>query len=112
MGDKHEEFLCDLFGGRQSRGSGNQWHNTMDGRTSRREVRHAFAWDGKSTLGKSVSVSREMWRKAIEQAGGETPMLALRFYENERLDVEYDLGLVNIHDLAELIEKVNNCDCS
>jgi len=112
MGDRHEEFLTDLLGGRQSRGSGNQWHNPMDGRTSRMTTRYAFAWDGKSTQAKSISVSREMWDKAVEQAGGEHPMIALRFYDTERLDVGLDLGLVNIHDLAALIEKANNCECS
>lgn len=107
MGDKHEDFLADLFGGRQTRGSGNQWHNPMDGRTSRMTSRFAFAWDGKSTLAKSVSVSLEMWAKAVEQAGGERPMLGLRFYDTEGLDVGLDLALVNAHDLAELIEAAN-----
>lgn len=111
MGDKHEEFLAALFGGRQTRGSGNQWTNPMDGRTSRMTTRYAFAWDGKSTLSKSVSVTRKMWEKAVEQAGGERPMLAVRFYDTESLDVGLDLALVNIHDLAEVIERANNCDC-
>lgn len=107
MGDKHEEFLNDLLGGRRTRGSGNQWHNPMDGRTSRMTARYAFAWDGKSTMAKSVSVSREMWRKAVEQSGGERPMLGIRFYDTESLDVGLDLALVNVHDLAELIEAAN-----
>lgn len=107
MADKHEGFLSSLFGGRRTKGSGNQWHNPMDGRTSRMHTRHAFAWDGKATLGKSIGVTREMWEKAIEQSGGERPMLALRWYDNERLDVGLDLALVNAHDLAELIEVAN-----
>jgi hypothetical protein len=107
MGDKHEEFLVDLFGGRQTRGSGNQWHNPMDGRTSRMTTRYAFAWDGKSTLAQSVSVSRKMWQKAVEQAGGERPMIGVRFYDNEGLDVGLDLVVMSAHDAAELIEAAN-----
>jgi hypothetical protein len=107
MGDKHEDFLAGLFGGRQARGSGNQWHNPMDGRTSRMTTRYAFAWDGKSTLAQSVSVSRKMWGKAIEQSGGERPMVGLRFYDNESLDVVYDLVVMSAHDAAELIEAAN-----
>jgi hypothetical protein len=106
MGDKHEAFLATLFGGYASRGSGNQWHNPMDGRTPR-TLRYSYAWDGKSTLGKSIGVSREMWVKAVEQSGGHTPMLPLRFYDNEALDVGLDLAVVSLHDLAELIETAN-----
>jgi hypothetical protein len=107
MGDKHEEFLAALFDGTQSRGSGNQWANPMDGRTSRMHVPYAFAWDGKSTLSKSVGVSREMWAKARLQAGGERPMLGLRFYDNERLDVGLDLIVVSPHDMAEVLAAAN-----
>jgi len=107
MSDKHEEDLVGLLGGRQTRGSGNQWHNQMDGRTSRMEVEFAFAWDGKSTLGKSVGVTREMWDKAVEQAHGERPMLALRWYDSERLDIGLDLVVMDAHDAAALIAKAN-----
>lgn len=107
MGSAHESFLVSLLGGRQTRGSGNQWQNQMDGRHNRLLQTFAFAWDGKSTLGKSVGVSRAMWAKAVEQAHGERPMLALRWYDNERLDVGLDLITMSAHDAAELIEKAN-----
>jgi len=99
MGDKHEEDVAALLDGRVSRGSGNQWHNPMDGRTSE------YAWDCKSTLKQSMSISREMWEKARQQAGAHTPLLPVRFYDNEALDVGLDLALINIHDLAALIER-------
>jgi hypothetical protein len=70
-------------------------------------VRFAFAWDGKSTLGKSVGVSRVMWEKAKEQAGGERPALPLRFYDNERLDVGEDLIVLGLDDFAELLAAAN-----
>lgn len=107
MGDTHEEFLVGLYGGRQTRGSGNQWHNPMDGRQSSRQVAYAFAWDGKSTLSKSVGVSLSMWDKAREQAHGERPMIALRWYSNERLEVIRDLVVVDAHDFAEILEAAN-----
>lgn len=107
MSDAHEVWLVDLFGGRRNRGSGNQWHNQTDGRLSSREVDYAFAWDGKSTLGKSIGVSREMWTKVVEQALPERPMMPLRFYDNERLDVGHDLVVMSAYDVAELIEDAN-----
>lgn len=107
MGDNHEEFLAGLLGGSQTRGSGNQWQNPMDGRTSRKHLGFAFAWDGKSTLGKSIGVTLSMWRKAREQAGGERPMLGLRFYKSEALDVSFDLVVLNAHDFEEVLAAAN-----
>ena len=107
MSDAHEDWLVALLGGRKTKGSGNQWHNQMDGRVSSREAAYAFAWDGKSTLGKSVGVSLDMWDKAVEQALPERPMLPLRWYSNERLDVRLDLVVMNAYDAAEMIEDAN-----
>lgn len=107
MGDAHEGFLVSLFKGRQSKGSGNQWHNPMDGRVSSREEEYAFAWDGKSTLGKSIGVTLSMWQKACDQSFSEKTMLGLRWYANERLDVIEDLVVINAHDMAEVLEAAN-----
>lgn len=105
MSDKHEQFLVDLLGGVLVPGSGSSWARKMDVRQSRFAKFFAFAFDGKSTLGKSIGVTREMWRKAKEQAGGERPALALRFYDNERLTgVEMDLIVVDAQDFAEVVE--------
>lgn len=108
MGDAHERFLVSLLGGRKTKASGSVWKDQMDGRHNRRDVPFAFAWDGKSTLGKSVGVSRAMWEKAREQAAGERPLLALRFYDAERLDVGEDLVVLSAHDFAELLEEANH----
>ena len=106
-GDMHEAFLLDLLGGTQSPGSGNQWHRPMDGRQDRREQEFAFAWDGKSTLAKSHSVTLDMWNKAVEQSGGERPMLGLRWYPTERPSVTnrdgLDLVCLRADDLAALL---------
>lgn len=104
MGDAHEDAIADLLGGRQSRGSGNQWQNPIDGRQSRRHRLYAFAWDCKSTLAKSMSVSLAMWDKAREQAGGERPMIPIRFYADEKLRVTRDLIVVDANDFAEVLE--------
>jgi hypothetical protein len=103
----HEGDLNYLLGGRLSPGSGNQFANQMDNRNDHREQEFAFAVDGKATFAKSISVTRVMWEKAIEQSHGERPMLALRFYDNERLKIGLDLAVVSLHDLAELIERAN-----
>lgn len=105
MGDHHEEDLVEWFGGRKTRGSGNQANNPMDGRHSRYDTSVAFAWDGKSTRAKSISVSRAMLDKAAEQAHGERPMIALRFYDDDRLRGFEDWMVVQKDDLLELMER-------
>ena len=104
LSDKHEDYLVEMLGGRKTRGSGNQPHNPMDGRHDRREEPIAFAWDGKSTLGKSISIPLSMWEKAQEQALSERPMLALRWYLNDRLTESVDLAVISVDDLAELLD--------
>lgn len=110
MGDAHETFLVDLFGGRQARGSGNQWRQPMDGRTSRKHLRFAFAWDGKSTLGKGLNIPLTMIRKAKEQAGGNRPMIALRWYDSDTpfaLNPIEDWVAVKAQDMAEVVGEAN-----
>lgn len=104
MGNDHEQYLADVLKGRKTRGSGNQFANPCDGRQNRYESGMAFAWDGKSTLGKSIGVSRAMWAKLEEQAHGERPLLPLRFYNTERLAVGLDLVVLTLDDFLELVE--------
>lgn len=104
MSDAHEKFLAKIFEGVRAAGSGNQFKDQMDGRNKRYDQAFALAWDGKSTLGKSVGVTREMWEKAVEQSHGETPMLALRWYTDYRLEGDLDLVVLNAHDFAEILQ--------
>lgn len=104
MGDAHEAHLADTLGMRQTRGSGNQWRDPIDARHNRLDSQYAFAVDGKSTLAKSISITRAMWDKAVEQAGGERPMLGLRFYDNASLKVHADLAACELLDFAELLQ--------
>ncbi|MEU9405658.1 hypothetical protein AB0E08_08125 [Streptomyces sp. NPDC048281] len=104
MGDTHEAHLAEVLGMRRTRGSGNQWRDQMDAKHDRTECTFAFAVDGKSTLAKSISITRAMWEKAGEQASGELPMLALRFYNNASLEVHADLAVCDLLDFAEMRE--------
>lgn len=105
MSKDHEADICERLGARPSRGSGNQFNTPMDGRQHRLLRRFAFAFDGKATRGESIGVGRRMWAKAVDQAGGERPMLALRFYRNDRLsEYDPDLAVISMDDLLELIE--------
>lgn len=103
MGEKHEEYLARVNGGTRTRASGSQWFDQGDGRSNHDEP-FAFCWDGKSTLGKSISVSREMLAKIREQAQGERPQVGLRFYGNANLDdVDEDWVAVPGDDWEEVL---------
>ncbi len=104
MSDAHEKFLATLIDGVRMPGSGNQWARQTDARNKRYDTPWAFAVDGKSTFGKSVGVSLEMWSKVVEQANGERPMLALRWYSDYRLTVGEDLVVLAADDFAEILE--------
>ena len=108
MSDLHETYLADLLGGRRTRGSGNQSRDQMDGKNAYHSGAFVFAWDGKSTLGRSLSVSLDMWRKAREQSHWATPLLGLRWYRNERLtEVALDLVVVEASVFADLLRAAN-----
>lgn len=109
MSDRHEEDLAVLFEGRMTKGSGNQWRDQMDGKQGRESGAYVFAWDGKSTLGKSIGVTREMWAKAREQTTAwEIPILPLRWYGDERCTkVDLDLVVIEARTLADLQRDAN-----
>jgi hypothetical protein len=86
MGQLHEEHLAGMLGGRVTKGSGSQWSDPNDTRANHMADPFAFSAQAKSTLGNSISLTREIIAKAVEEAGGERPALGLRFYANERLD--------------------------
>lgn len=102
---QHEEDLAEFMNGRRHRGSGNQFNSQMDGHHAPTED-FAFRWDGKCAMPdtKSISISREMIEKAIEQAHGYRPMLALRYYDDERGRQYDDWVAVRIDDFIELRE--------
>jgi len=111
MSDAHEKYLANLIDGVRMPGSGNQWARQTDAR-NKRYTSWPFAVDGKSTFGKSIGVSRSMWDKVVEQANGERPLLALRFYADERLTVAEDLVVMSADDFAELLEAARGGEIS
>lgn len=100
---KHEEDFAGLIGGTRVPGSGSQWHNKGDA-ANQHFTPFAFRGDCKCTQGQSIAVSKAMLRKLLEDAGAERPALPLRFYRNERLDIEYDLVAILADDFGELLE--------
>jgi hypothetical protein len=77
----------------------------MDSKHDRTSCVYAFANDGKSTLGKGITITRAMWAKAVEQAGGERPMLTLRWYADASLaKADIDLAACDLLDFAEMRE--------
>jgi hypothetical protein len=107
MSDRHERRLADRLGGRMTKASGSQWNDQGDGRRTH-GAPMAYCWDGKSTKGQSIMVTREMWRKITEQAHWGRPMLGLGFFTDERLsDFEASLIVVSDDDFAELLDEVD-----
>lgn len=105
MSDAHEDWLVETLGGAKTRGSGNQWRAPADGRHNPYDKREwPFAWDGKSTFAKSASVNRDMWEKIREQARPNLPLIPLRFYDNEKLEVGLDLVVLDAQTFADILE--------
>jgi hypothetical protein len=103
MGELHEEHTAEVLGGRKTKASGSQWTDPADGAHHHDDL-FAFRWDGKSTKGKSISVTIDMLEKIIEQAGGERPALPLRWYGNDALtEVLHDWIAVKDVDFSELL---------
>lgn len=106
MSAAHESFLVSLLGGRKMANSGASWRNPADVRTSQDDY-YRFAADGKSTYAKSLSLSLEMIHKIREQAHGLRPMIPIRFYKSERLDVAADWIAVDAYDFSAVLEAAN-----
>jgi hypothetical protein len=105
MGDLHEQDIAEWIGGRQTKGSGNQWHNQMDAKNGINRVSFPIAGDGKATLGKSLSDTRELWTKFTEQSFGEIPAHFKRFYADQTLRrVDLDLVTIRVDDFVRILE--------
>lgn len=107
MADAHEAEIAEWTGGKVQKGSGNQFHAQGDTKNGEYLVPFPITSDGKATMGSSISVSRAMWQKIVEQTFNQNPALFLRFYEphTTRLTVDLDLGVVRAGLLVELLEK-------
>lgn len=104
MSDAHEADMAEWTGGRVQKGSGNQFHAQGDTKNGEYLTPYPITGDGKSTLGKSISITREMWKKIVEQTFGQTPMLFLRFYRDDRLrDVDLDLAVLDSRVFQDIL---------
>lgn len=109
MADAHEADIAEWIGGVQHKASGSQWHRQMDASNGEKFVSFPLAADGKATLGKSISVSRDMWQKAVMQTFGKIPTLWLRFYKDESLrEVSTDLVVIERREFKEILDAARN----
>jgi hypothetical protein len=104
MGRRHDVYLAEIVGGRKTAGSGSQFHDQGDARVSRATRRFGFCAEGKSTRGKGLTIQVDTYFKLLEQAGGDRPVLGLRWYLNDRLDEHADLIAMLPSDFAEIRE--------
>lgn len=108
MSDRHEEDLADLLGGKRTRNSGAVWSDQSDGHHLQSEEHWRFAWDGKSTLGNSIGISRDMVTKLRQQSRGLLPLLPLRWYRDNRLTtVDIDMIALDLDTFAEILADAN-----
>lgn len=105
MSDAQEEHIAEVFGVRRTRGSGNQFRDQMDDRGHRMDEAVALAFDGKSTLGDSIGIKKSELDKADEQAYGEAPVMAYRFYDDWTLRNFQDRYLLTENTLLELVQR-------
>lgn len=109
MSARHEDDLVEMLGGVRTRNSGAVWADQTDGHQTNLDQHWRFSWDGKSTLGKSVSVTREMLAKLREQCRLDMePMLPLRWYANDRLsEVDEDWIAIEAETMAAVLKDAN-----
>jgi len=106
MADIHEADIAEWTKGSVQKGSGNQWHAQGDTKNNELKVAYPITSDGKSTMGKSIAISREMWKKLSEQTFNQNPALFLRFYQPGEVVrvVDLDLTVIRTGFFVELLE--------
>lgn len=108
MSARHEDDLVALLGGERTRNSGAVWSDQADGHQTGLDQHYRFTWDGKSTLGMSIGITRAMWAKLVKQSRGLTPIIPLRWYRDTRLtEVDLDLIVVEAEVFAEMMNDAN-----
>jgi hypothetical protein len=108
MSERHEDDLVELLGGTRTRNSGAVWSDQADGHQIGLDQYWRFTWDGKSTLGESIGITRKMIAKMREQARGLEPMIPLRWYGNDRLtEVSEDWIAIEADTFAAILADAN-----
>ncbi len=104
MSDAHEADIAEWTGGRRQKASGSQWQNQGDTKNGEFLVPFPITSDGKSTLARSVSVTRSMWQKIVEQTFNQIPAIFLRFYKDDTLrQADLDLVVLEAQTFAEIL---------
>lgn len=104
MADAHEADMAEVIDGKVQKGSGNQWHAQGDLKNGEYLVAYPITGEGKATLGKGHTITREMWSKIVEQTFGQNPALFLRFYRDESLrTVDGDLAVTSVSLFAQIL---------
>jgi hypothetical protein len=105
MADAHEADIAEWTQGTLQKGSGNQWHRQGDTKNGEHLVPLPITSDGKSTMGNSITVSRSMWLKLVEQTFNQNPAMFLRFYQPGTTvrNVDIDLALVKAGFFVEIL---------
>lgn len=105
MADSHELWIGEQIKGHQPKGSGSQWHAQLDAKNGTKNTPFPIGADGKATLGKSLSITRDIWAKLREQCFGEIPTWWGRFYQDETLrTVDLDLVALEAEDFRQILE--------
>lgn len=108
MSAKHEDYLAERLEGTRTKNSGAVWSDQGDGHHLGSEEHWRFGWDGKSTLGKSIGITRDMLAKLRQQCRGLEPAIPLRFYADERLvTVDEDWVAIELETFAQMREEAN-----
>jgi hypothetical protein len=105
MADAHEADMAEWTDGRLQKASGSQWHAQGDTKNGEFLVAYPITGDGKATMGKSISISRDMWKKIVAQTFNQNPALFLRFYqpgENLRT-VDIDLAVTSVSLFTKIL---------
>lgn len=104
MADAHEADIAEWTQGALQKGSGNQWQNQGDTKNGEFLVPFPITSDGKSTLARSVSVTRAMWSKIVSQTFNQIPAIFLRFYKDDTLrQADLDLVVMEAQTFAEIL---------
>lgn len=108
MSIRHETDLAETLDGTRTKNSGAVWNDQSDGHQLASEGHWRFAWDGKSTLGKSIGITRDMLTKLREQCRGLEPLLPLRWYRDDRLtEVDEDWVALELETFAQMQRDAN-----
>lgn len=111
LSQRHEDDIAGWFGeGTRHPGSGNQFTKPLDGRSGF-AGEWDFAWDCKAAMPgtQSITITRAMLDKLLEQCHGRRPLLPLRFYDTERGDYRdhHDLVVVRASDAISMVEALD-----